>query len=201
MSKKYFSYWKSWNLYLCLCLGLGLYFVNVAAHAGIYFQHSVNVNNSTDNAEQGTYNIMRNFLFLGAGVGINQQFVIGQSVVIWNKTNKVGETDSKIAVTELGPRAIYFFDLGRTFAVSAAYHPYAKGTRTMAGGEQEKISGSAYFASINYQLKLSKQIYAGAALIYHVFTVSESTVGETKSDVNHTYTSYYPVLEFSFRFR
>lgn len=172
------------------------------SYAGIHYQHAVDIYNSSDNAEKFSFNSMRNFLFVGATVGIMQKLVIGQSAVIWNKSNKSGGGDnSTLSMVELGPRLIVFFDEGRTFSTSFAFNPYAKGKRKLPGGDSEEISGYSYFISVSYQLKITKMFYAGASFFYHGLAITNSTVGNTENKVSHSYTNYFPLIEFSLRFK
>ncbi|MBF0297100.1 MAG: hypothetical protein HQK51_00135 [Oligoflexia bacterium] len=172
-------------------------------HASIYYQHSLSIYNTQDNAENLNYNTMNNFMFLGATLGSTNRFVLGWSIVLWNRTYKSPEgTDSKINTTELGPRVMYFLNQERNFGISAAYHVYAKGSRTLATtGIKENISGNSYFIALSYHLRLTSTIYGGAAFVYQTLNISEATVDETQSKVSHSYSTYYPMLEFSLRFR
>ncbi|MBF0360412.1 MAG: hypothetical protein HQK49_05335 [Oligoflexia bacterium] len=178
-------------------------FVTSIAYAGFYYQHSLNVYNTQDNAENLKFNTMDNFMFLGATLGSTNKFILGWSIVVWNRTYKdpIGN-DSKISMMELGPRVMYYFNMERNFGVSAAYHVYAKGSRTMATTNvQENVSGTSYFIAISYQLRLTATIFGGASLVYQSLSISEATIGETQSKVNHSYSTYYPMLEFSLRFK
>ena len=86
--------------------------------------------------------------------------------------------------------------------VAAAYHFYAKGTRKRGSASQEEdVSGTSYFASLGLLLRSSRTFYLGLTLNYHNVTLSESSVGATKSDISHSYTSIYPGIELAFRFR
>ncbi|MBF0206594.1 MAG: hypothetical protein HQK53_06865 [Oligoflexia bacterium] len=179
--------------------------VNFEAHAGIYYQHSFNIDHTNDNAENFSFDTMKNFMCLGATVGQDQNIVIAHSAIFWSKNNKssADATGSKFSLLEMGPRFIYYFNEAKTVAATVAYHPYVRGTRTLssAGATAEKISGNSYFGGFSYQLRMSKVFYIGAALIYHVVNITESNVGETNTTVSNTYTSYFPVLEFSIRFK
>lgn len=189
---------------LYLCSGFLCFLLPSPSQAGLYYQHSLFYNSTTDNADGFNYSTMKNVLFFGASLGKADKIILGQNVIFWNKTHKgtSASNESKISLLELGPRLTYYFNEARTFSVNIAYDPYVKGTRTLAtSSDQEEISGSSIFLSAVYQLKVSKMFFIGASLNYHSVTISESTVSNVATEVSQTYTSIYPAIDFSIRFK
>jgi hypothetical protein len=187
-----------------LYFALLLVVVTHSAHAGFYFQHSFNYQTDTDSdsSENSKYAAMRNSFVLGAKFGSDGKWVIGQSIIMSSKS--IGATslssDEEISLLELGPRVIFFFNDSRNFYISGVYNFYAKGDRKRSGASED-VDGTSYLGSIGVQMKGTKKFYFGVSLNYHAVSISESSVNNTQSDVSHSYTSIYPAIEFSLRFR
>ena len=170
------------------------------AFAGLFLQHSFIYYAHSDNVENYSHNRLNNFVFLGASFDKKDKFYIGQSLHSWSKDHAVGSANGEIGMTELGPRIIMFFNEPKTWYFSFAWHPYAKRTRTV-DSESHNISGSSYMGTLGYQLKITKMFYLGGSLNYHLLNISTQTVDNTESTVTHSYTTIYPMVEFSLRFR
>lgn len=171
-------------------------------HASLYIQHSLFYHTHDDDAENFNYSRMNNYLFIGASIDKKKKFYLGQSVHIWSKEHQADSSSqtSEISITELGPRFIWFLNDAKTWRIGGAWHPYAKGDRTI-DGENQEVSGSSYMGSIAYHFKLSKRFYMGGSINYHAYTVDSKVVENTEEDVSESYTAIMPMLEFSIRFR
>lgn len=179
-----------------------LLFVLNNTYAGVFAQYSLGHDSDADTVANSTftYSRMQNMLYVGATIGADQKLVFGWNFYLWNRSQKAGTgTTQEVSLTELGPRITYFFNMERNFYISAAYHPYVKGTIT--GTQNEEVSGSGYLASMGYQHKASKLIYIGASLNYQATGIDKSTVAQTESTVSYKYNMIYPLIEISFRFK
>ena len=172
-----------------------------AAKASLYGQYALYYSSDSADTETLESSQMRNNIFIGADFGKNKQWVIGQNILIWSKSETNGSGDPfELSIMELGPRFQYFFNQTRTVFVSATYNLYAKGDITSAG-ETKEVSGSSYFVNLGYLFKASKAFYFGVSLNYHSLSISEKVVGTEKSTGTESYTNIYPAIEVSIRFR
>jgi hypothetical protein len=172
------------------------------AEAGFWLQPSIHY--ATDTDDNTNYeNAASHYSFvLGATFGKKANWVVGQSVVSWARTEGSDTTDpaNEISMLELGPRIMYLFGKDRNFYISGTYNFYAKGTRTIAGDEAE-IDGSSILGSFGVQMKGSKKFYLGFSINYHATSISKSTVDNTSEDVTNSYSRIYPAIDLSFRFK
>jgi hypothetical protein len=176
-------------------------FTHFPLYAGPTIQHDFLYFSSTDNVENGKYQTMRNYFFIGAKIGAKDLLSLGQSVLSWNRSQTSAQgSQSDISLLELGPRLIYHLGSERRFFISLAYHPYVKGTRTVSSGTEETISGHSLLGSFTAQVKLGKRSYIGASLHYHQITISESKQDTTTSDVANTYSWIYPTISLGLRY-
>lgn len=90
---------------------------------------------------------------------------------------------------------------GKNFSLSAAWHPFVEGDRKTAAGISQTVSGDSYLISFSYELKVTKRFYMGAGITYYTMTLDESTVSGTVTTITDEYSSIYPTLEFSYRFK
>ena len=145
---------------------------------------------------------MSNRAFLGASLDDAGKFYFGQNISSFSREFKVTSGTSELSVLELGPRVQLYFNDMKTIFITLAWNPYLKGDRTNTTGASEEISGSSILGAIGYQMKLSKKFHLGGTLNYHSISISKSTdSSNVESDVSQSYSSIYPMIELSFRFR
>lgn len=173
-----------------------------SAQAGFWLQPSINYHTDTDDNTNFEYAAAHYSFVLGATFGKKANWVVGQSVVSWSRSEGNTTTDpaNEMSMLELGPRIMYFFGKDRNFYVSGTYNFYAKGTRNVAGAEAD-IDGSSIMASFGLQMKGNKRFYLGFSLNYHATSISKSTVDNTSEDVSNSYSRIYPAIDFSLRFK
>lgn len=173
----------------------------IMSHGALFLQYSGFYHTHEDDGEQFEYSRTYNYLVVGGALDNKESFFISWSTLLWSKTYKSGSgsTENEISIMELGPKVIWFMDDRKTIYISAAYHPYAKGDRTVDGTSQD-VSGTSYLATLGYQLKVSRSFYLGASLNYHALSLSEKTVENTATDISESHTAVIPMLEFSIRF-
>lgn len=171
------------------------------AQSAFYFQHGLSYDSDTHDKEQTSSTSLRNRFFLGATMGKNGQYIVGQGVNIWSKSeqNSAGSTADEISMLELGPRFQWFMNDDKTFYLSATYNFYAKGE--IKTSSTAKVSGSSYLASLGYQFKGNRFFFFGVSLNYHSLAITESVVGQTSTNVSQSYSYIYPAIEYSIRFR
>lgn len=172
------------------------------AFAGFYFQNSTNYSTESDNSsDKLNFSTTKNITFIGGEIGRKKQAIVGQNIGWMNRSDSVGgATAVTISTLEVGPRLQYFFDEAKTFYMSGAYNIYAKGTRVLAGENQE-IRGASYHASMGYHFKVSRSFYLGMSMNYYSLGLTSKTVGTTETKISDSYSSVFGALEFSLRFR
>jgi hypothetical protein len=178
-----------------------LFFASAASRAAFLIDVSTNYHSDEDDVTTFTYSRFDYRGFLAASLDSKQKFYFGQNVSQFGRDFKNGSTTGKYSVLELGPRFQYYFSGERTFYMSAAWNPYVKGSRTV-GTTEEDISGSSYFINLGWQLKIGRSFSLGASINYHAISITKETdTNNVETDVTDSYTTIYPMLEFSFRFR
>lgn len=137
---------------------------------------------------------------LGASYGDRGQFIISQSVYYWTRMQKdeLLEVDHKMQVMELGPQLTLFFNQGRNFYISGAYHFYAVGRRQLPEGDQ-RVRGHSVLAALGLQGRVFRNLYLGFSLNYHQFWAREYSVDNVPVDMEEAYQQFYPALNLSIR--
>jgi hypothetical protein len=140
--------------------------------------------------------------FLAAGLDSKEKFFFGQNISQFGREFKNDSVSGKYSVLELGPRFQYYFTEDKTFYTSVAWNPYVKGSRTV-GTTESDISGSSYFINFGWQLKIARALSLGASINYHSISISKETDTTTNVETEKTesYTTIYPMIEISLRFR
>lgn len=176
-------------------------FLTFSSFASFMIELGSNFTTDEDNVSQFKFDKMDNRAFLGASLDSKNAFYFGQSVIMYSREASLSGTKADISTTEIGPRFMFFFDDASQIHLSAAWHPYAKGSKTVSGTKYD-VSGSSYMATFGYQLKLTRAFYLGASINYHSLSISKQTdPSNNETDVSHTYTTLYPFIDLSIRFR
>lgn len=194
---------KNQKKFLILLVSLYCFITPLPTFANLYLQHSLLYFTHTDDVSNLDYSRMGNLFFIGASIDGNGNYLLGQSIHLWNKahTQEEGGEAYTFDMMEVGPRFFWFWDDEKTVYISAAYHFYARGTRKLGAEETEKISGTGMIFTFGYQLRVGQQFFLGASLHYYSLALAEATDNSnTTTDLTETITSIYPVLEFSLRF-
>lgn len=191
---------KILTIYSVLFLFFGLF--SLDSVAGLYVQHAFNYNSDSDDSGKLAYSSMRNITFIGAAFGSTGKWIIGQNIMLWNRSVKNDDMSSaaSIDLKELGPRFQYFFNESKTVYISGVYNFYVKGKRKVDGTSQD-VSGTSFLATIGTQLKISKKFYFGVSLNYHSISLSEKTVDTTTTDITDSMSYIFPAVAFSLRFK
>lgn len=186
------------KIYLIL---LSLLF-STAAKAGFWLQPSIHYATDADDNTNFEYASSHYSFLLGATFGKKGNWVVGQSVVSWARSEGSDTTDpaNEISMLELGPRIMYLFGQGRNFYIAGTYNFYAKGTRNVDGDEFD-IDGSSYIVSFGVQMKGTKKFYLGFSINYHTTAIAEESQDDTKADVTNGYSKLYPAIDISLRFK
>jgi hypothetical protein len=171
--------------------------------AGLYLHPRLGYHSSDDSAEGQTYSSTYIGSLFGATFGSSDRFYIGVNVNQWSKAQKGSETldEGSVSLLEMGPMLGVFIDKQRTVFASLAYNMYASGTRTTSAGTDDEISGSSIFAQLGYLVKFTKSLYLGLSMNYHSVSLSKSVINSTESDISDTYSTIYPSIDISIRFR
>lgn len=181
-----------------------LFLFSSQAQARFYIQHSVGYESYTENLENTKFGYVNNYFFMGASIGGAEKFYLGQSVYIHSFSFNADATNTgTLSVTEIGPRFVYFFNDRMTWNISFAYHPFAKGTRTLTSSTAStETTGSSMIGTLAYQLPVSKTFYLGASLNYYTYSVTKDrTTAGVSTVVTEKYTHIVPMFDLSFRFR
>lgn len=171
--------------------------------AGLVFQLSGGYASSEDDAESGTYNALKFQFFSGATFLRSQKLAIGWNVMQNNRELKVGESTTSAAdlsILEMGPRLLFFLNETRSFVLSMNWNPFVDGDRTTTNGVGQDVDGSSMHFALSFQAKVSRKLFVGGGLNYHVVTITESVEGSTVTEVSQDYTDIYPSIDISWRF-
>lgn len=185
-----------------ITLLLLLFLFSFSAESRVVIELANNYSSDSDNAS-GTfeYSRMTNQFFLGAAIGKKNRLYFGQNLTQFNRSFTSDGSVVEVSSLELGPRFQYYFSEENTWHVVLTWNPYAKGERT-SGGSTDSISGSSYDIALGYQFKVNRSIYMGATITYHALNISKTTDSSNlESEVSHSYSSIYPLLTLSLRFR
>lgn len=180
-----------------------LFFLSSSAFAAFNIELFGNYTSDTDNVDNESYSKTYYGVYLGASLDGKQAFYFGQNLMMHSRSLKGSGASQAgtLNITELGPRFTIFMGESQSWALSMAWHPYAKGERVRSGST-EKISGWAYLVSFGYQIKLGRGFNLGANMSYHALSISKSTnSSNVESEVSHSYTNIIPMITISFRFR
>jgi hypothetical protein len=176
---------------------------NNFAQASLFFQQSGNYMNDSDTSGQKlNYTNLKSVTLIGAEFLKSRQGIIGQNIIYSTRDAKEdysGKTTS-LKMVELGPRIQLFVDEPKTFYFSFTFNPYAKGTRVILG-QTETVSGSSFLVNMGYQLKITKSFFAGLSVNYHSLSLTSKTIDTTETKISESYSTIYPMIEFSVRFR
>lgn len=173
---------------------------SMTAMADFKIDLNTGFNSYTDGATKFEFADTTNHIFIGASIGTRDQLYIGQNISIFSNVYKTS-AETKISTLELGPRMTYYFSTDRTVFVTLAWNPYAKGERTTLTGTTEEISGSSLLAGIGYELKMTKNFFLGASLMYHSLSISKAEANNISTEVSESYTAMTPMITLSLRFR
>jgi hypothetical protein len=180
-----------------------LLLTNNFAQASLFFQESANYMSDSDTSGQKlNYTNLKSVTLIGAEFLKSRQGIIGQNIIYSTRDAKEdysGKTTS-LKMLELGPRFQFFFDEPKTSYISFTFNPYAKGKRVILG-ETETVSGTSFLINMGYQLKITKSIFAGLSVNYHSLSLSTKTIDTTETKISESYSTIYPMIEFSVRFR
>jgi len=182
---------------------LFIFLFSSQSYAGLYIHPRIGYHSGTDSQEGQSYNSTYYGSLLGATFGKNNNWVVGINIDQWTKTHKGSSalTQAKITLLEMGPMFSVYLNKAKNLFVSAAYNLHAKGKRTLSSGTAQVISGSSYFAQFGYVVKFSRSVYLGVAMNYHSASISSSVVGNTQTTQSDTYTTIYPSIDLSIRFK
>lgn len=174
--------------------------IATSAYADFKIDLNTGYNSYTDGANEFEFGDMTNHIYIGASIGSRDLLYIGQNVTIFSNEFNTGKA-TDISTLELGPRFTYYFSTAKTVFITFAWNPYAKGTRTTVAGTTEDISGSSLLGGIGYELKLNRNFFLGASLMYHSLSVSKAEVNNVSTEVSESYTSMTPMINLGLRFR
>lgn len=177
-----------------------MFLISRAAMADFKIDVNTGFNSYTDGATKFEFGDVTNHIFLGASIGSRDQLYIGQNITLFSNDYKTSTT-TNVSTMELGPRLTYYFSTDKTVYLTLAWNPYAKGDRTTLAGTTEEISGSGLLAGLGYELKLTKNFFLGASLMYHSLSVTKAEVNNVSTEVSEKYSSITPMINLCLRFR
>lgn len=176
-------------------------FISLPSRASFLVDLSFNYHDDTDDVTTFAYSRFDYRGFLGASLDNKEKFFFGQNISQFGREFQDNGATGNYSVLELGPRFQYYIDSSQNFYISAAWNPYVQGERKVSGVTVD-ISGSSYFAAFGWQLKLSRSLFLGASINYHSISITKETdTDNVETEVTNAYTTIYPMIEISFRFR
>ena len=151
----------------------------------------------TDDSSNGrlTYDVM-----IGAGLDRRGKFVLGWNYSSFSFEDDPGDAEVTVAVTDMGPRIVYYFDKELTFNLALTYNLITNGSYNSDTVETE-LRGTSYRAEIGYTPKITESLFIGAKLQYYVVSVAEEIDETTIEEVSYNRTFIYPTFTLTYRFR
>jgi hypothetical protein len=179
----------------------GLIFVTYqASAAGLIIDLNINYQTDEDNVRLFKYGTTIGQGFLGATISKSGRLFFGQNICSFSRNYTSAGVSYTFSTLELGPRLSYYFDVNKTWLISAIWNPYAEGTRT-DDSVTDEIKGSSIEFALGYQVKLSKKVSLGVMMNYHALSITKVVnTAKAESTVSSSYTSIYPMLSLSMRF-
>ncbi len=177
--------------------------LNTSSFAGLYIHPRLGYHTGDDSEEGQSYSSTYYGALLGATFGRNDRFVIGVNINQWSKVHK-GSTslnEAEVSLMEMGPMLSAFLNKSQTIFASFAYNMYAKGDRTLSDGTAQEISGSSMLGQLGYVVKFSRSVFLGVSMNYHSVSIDSSVVGTTEASESDSYSTIYPSIDLSIRFR
>ncbi len=171
--------------------------------AGLYIHPRLGYHTGDDSQEGQNYSSTYYGSLLGATFGRNDRFVIGVNINQWTKVHKGSEalSEAEVSLLEMGPMLSAFLNKSQTIFASFAYNMHAKGERTLSDGTSQEISGSSMLGQLGYVVKFSRSIFLGVSMNYHSVSIDSSVVGSTEADETDSYSTIYPSIDLSIRFK
>lgn len=167
------------------------------AHANFMMQYGLNYSSQVESSSSD-YKFNRTFhkLFLGASVNGRKTLFLGWNTHVWNSSIEKGSITDTYSLTEMGPRLVYFFSDDYNFYVSGDWNPYAVGTRKK-GTASTDIRGSSMDFAFGYRYKINRLMGLGAAIHYHMLSLSQEKTGTTETSISDKASNIMPMLEFT----
>lgn len=180
---------------------LSLLVFSTSSFAGyLMIDLNANYHSDEDNVQTYKYGTTIGQAFLGAAINKSGTLYFGQNIVSFSRNYTTGGLTYTYSTLELGPKLTIYFDVQKTWLITAMWNPYAQGTRKNAT-VQEDIKGSSMEFGFGYQVKLSKSTAMGVIMTYHALSVSKViSASNVETTVSQSYTSIYPMLSLSLRF-
>ncbi len=174
-----------------------------SSYAGLYLHPRLGYHTGEDSSEGQSYNSTYYGSLLGATFGKDDRFLIGVNINQWTKVQKGSSAlnEAEVSLLEMGPMLGIFLNKDKTLFSTFAYNMYASGTRTTSSGTSQEISGSSMHGQIGYVVKFSRAFYIGLSMNYHSVSISKSVVSNTETDVSDSYSTIFPSIDISIRFK
>lgn len=174
--------------------------ISLEADAAFMLEYAFNYISDSDNVDNFAFDKLDNRFFFGASLD-DQKLYFGFNYLMFSRDVKSNGSTDTLSTTEIGPKIIWFLGDRGSIYISAGWNPFAKGERKRSN-TSEDIDGSSLMGALGYQLKLTKRFYLGASINYHSLSISKATDSSNQeTTVSNNYTTIYPMIEMSLRFR
>jgi len=147
------------------------------------------------------YSKMDNAIFAGASIGRSAKLFLGPSYHLWNNSYQPSSSDTArtLSFTNFGASLLYFFDIKKRWKLELNYSPSVNGTRVLANGTEEILTGNSYRVGFGYHRHFSKLFVLGFTVYYHSISITDKVIGTTETKITDTYSGVLPMVELSFR--
>ncbi|MBX3023162.1 MAG: hypothetical protein KF799_15920 [Bdellovibrionales bacterium] len=164
-----------------------------------FFYFSDTFNYSSEDAKSN-----RMFWDIMVGMPLTKK---GRWILGWNYNSMsfsdqpAGEEATKLTVTDMGPKVVYYLDKERTWVVGVTYNLITKGKYTAAAASATELRGTSLKGEFGYVTPMSESLLMGAKLIYYKPSLAEEITNDTSIEkTSNSRTVIYPSFAITYRF-
>lgn len=182
-------------LVLLLCASANAFAVDFAVDLDVFYFTDTFSNGGTSSA----YN--RTMWDFAPQVSLVRKggFLIGWNYDSMSFTDTPSGTSTKLTVTDMGPKLVYYFNKSQTWVVAFTYNLITKANYS-SGSTTAELRGSAMKGELGYMPELFENIFIGAKINYYKASFTEQVVSTTLTKVTDGRTVIYPTFSVTFRF-
>ncbi len=139
-------------------------------------------------------------LMVGFPVTKKRSFIVGWNYDSLSFSDDDGTGPTTLAVTDMGPKFVYYINKDRTWVLGFTYNLITKGTYSPNGGTATELRGSSMRFEAGYTPMMWENVFIGAKLVYYKATFAEEiTNNTTLEQVSYGRTAIYPAFAITVR--
>ena len=159
-----------------------------------YFSDTMLYSSSNTGTTRTFYDVMVGMPIAGKG-----RWVLGWNYDSMSFLDNPGTT-TKLSVTDMGPKLIYYVDKDRTWLLGLTYNLITKGTYD-PGGSSTELRGTSLRVEFGYTPHMTESLLMGAKLNYYKASFNEEVTNQTSlAKTTNGRTVIYPSFAITYRF-